>query len=392
MKLLLIFIFAVTSSFIQAKEFNIYIDADYSIFKDSSQMIQKGIEASIRLNQKDFKDISFNIIALNHKGNTRRSYNNYKKYLSDKNALFVFSGLHSPPLIANKDFINSNKALTFVPWAAGSPITRSNTDENWIFRLSIDDSKAGAYLTQKSISDGCKSIALIAEDTSWGNSNHKNIKSYLKNKNSKVELERIKYPWKISSSAAASLANELKELKAQCAIFVGNGADFKEIYQAIKNAQIRIPVISHWGITGVNNLSTAKLVSGNDNFRVLQTKFSFIDDNLNSFQKSVLKFLINEKIFAKKTDINPMSGFIHAFDLTQIILNHLKLIDLDQSKELIQKQLKDSLESKTISSQGLIKQYKKPFSKYSKKNKDAHEALGAADFKLRKYLGDGHLK
>ena len=41
--------------------------------------------------------------------------------------------------------------------------------------------------------------------------------------------------------------------------------------------------------------------------------------------------------------------------------------------------------------EGLIKNYKKPFSKYKKSNPNAHEALNDKDYDLRKISKEGYL-
>ncbi len=51
----------------------------------------------------------------------------------------------------------------------------------------------------------------------------------------------------------------------------------------------------------------------------------------------------------------------------------------------------NKLESSELKTTGLIKIYSKPFSKYTKENLKAHEALGVKDYIMRKYNDDGSL-
>jgi len=52
------------------------------------------------------------------------------------------------PYIKNRGLINKNNIPLLVPWAAGGPITRYPQSDNWVFRLSIDDSKAGIRISE----------------------------------------------------------------------------------------------------------------------------------------------------------------------------------------------------------------------------------------------------
>ncbi len=163
------------------KVIHIYQDADLSTHNQSSKAIQLGIESAFA--EIDNKINGYNVAFkyLDHRGNVVRSKRNYKKFLDDSNALVIYSGLHSPPLIKNRTFINENKALTLVPWAAGGPITRYPSKENWIFRLSVDDTQAGQVIVDHAMNaQKCQRPHLLLEDTPWGSSNLKSMSKALK--------------------------------------------------------------------------------------------------------------------------------------------------------------------------------------------------------------------
>ena len=80
-----------------------------------------------------------------------------KEFIKDEKALFVLGGLHSPPYIKNRSFINENKIPLLLPWSAGGPITRYPNGDNWVFRLSIDDTKAGIRISEFALKNfSCK--------------------------------------------------------------------------------------------------------------------------------------------------------------------------------------------------------------------------------------------
>ena len=150
----LLFSFIFTQNVKAQQKYTIYLDADFSSVQTSSLSIKQGIVTALAEVDNQLQGFEFELILKDHRANSLRSKRNLEAFLADEQALMVFSGLHSPPLLVNKTFINENKILLLDPWAAGGPITRSETKENWIFRLSIDDSNAGRFISKKALEQG----------------------------------------------------------------------------------------------------------------------------------------------------------------------------------------------------------------------------------------------
>jgi len=138
----------------ESSVFNIYLSADQSGAKASGKSIEQGIRTALAEVNNKIGNINVKLIIQNHRGSTPRAKKHLSQYLKDPDALVLFSGLHSPPLLANREFINKSGILVLDPWAAAGPITRYPSSENWIFRLSIDDSKAGYTITKFALSEG----------------------------------------------------------------------------------------------------------------------------------------------------------------------------------------------------------------------------------------------
>ncbi len=125
---------------------NIYLDADRSGAKASGLSIEQGIRTALSEVNNTIGGKKVNLVIRDHHGNAARSLMHLQEFIQDKNALVVFSGLHSTPLLENLNLINNNQILLLDPWAAAGPITRGKSKENWVFRLSIDDTKAGSVI------------------------------------------------------------------------------------------------------------------------------------------------------------------------------------------------------------------------------------------------------
>ena len=375
---------------VKAEELNIYIDADFSAYIQSSKSIEMGILSAIDGQRPLLGNTKINVKRLNHKGNSLRSLKNIKTFLADPKRLAIFSGLHSPPLLANKDFINNQKALFMIPWAAAAPITRPATGKNWIFRLSVDDSKAGSFLVNAMIKAKYSKPFLLLEKTGWGNNNSKNINKSLKIKDLKAIGQEF-FNWSPTDSNVRIKIRKIQKSKADCILFVGNAREGQIFAKTMNEMGVTIPVISHWGITGGGFFeNVGKEILAKQHWCFIQTKFSFHSSSLNNYQLSVLESA--KKLFpndVKGKHIKSPTGFIHAHDLTVLLIkawlktNKKIPVDFDT--------LHKNLENLDDEIKGLTKNYKKPFSQYSPQNIDAHEALGFDDLKLGVFDEDGNV-
>ena len=372
-----------------SKEYNLYLDADFSIHKESAIAISNGIKSALSYHEKLLGEYKINLIELNHRGNTRRSLQNFKKVMEDPKAIGIFGGLHSPPLIVNKDFINKNKILTFVPWAAGGPITRSGKNENWIFRLSIDDTQAGGFIVKDAVKNKCSKPYLVLENTPWGKSNEKNMKTALKKYNLKPSVVQF-FGWGVSESASLEIASRIKNSFSECIFFVGNGNDAKKIFSALGKVKNNLPVYSHWGITSGNSKDMAGLIHANNlKVKVIQTKFSFLNETKNDFQRSVEKHILNMFQFKSSQQISPMSGWVHGFDLATLLINAIHGEKLTLNPKSNMQLIKNKLEKMNKNINGLVKDYNMPF---SNKTPNGHEALSSMDYIMRSFDQNGNLK
>ena len=156
--------------------YRLYLNADQSNNAASGQAIELGIRTAFEQVGWKLGGYPVELIIKDHHGSSPRSRFHLEQFLTDPQALLVYGGLHSPPLINDRDFINKEEILTLVPWAAASPITRPSTTENWIYRLSLDDSKASKVIIDHAVKvTGCHTPVLLLEETSWGIANKKNM-------------------------------------------------------------------------------------------------------------------------------------------------------------------------------------------------------------------------
>jgi len=374
------------SSLSFSEDYHIYLDADQTQGRGlaSTISIQRGIEVALAENDYKLNGFSVKLVLKDHRGSSPRSKKNIKDFIDDPKALSIFGGMHSPPILANKDFINENSILYFVPWAAAGPITRSNQKENFIFRLSIDDSKAGAFISNYSMKEGFKRPYLLLEDTGWGKSNQKTMNQSLSDLNIKP-TGLSWFNWGIGEAHAKLLIRDIIESKADVIFLVCNAPEGETLLKALHDLSPATPIAirSHWGITGgdfYNELGSDVL--SNLNLKFIQTNFSFLNHQITPFQNNVfLNLKKMDKAIQEPSQLKAPSGFIHAYDLMSLFIQAANKTDLTGNAKIDSLKIKSSL-YQLKKSKGLLKEYSRPFSPNDDKNIDGHEALTSKDYTM----------
>ena len=373
------------------KIIRIYQDADLSNHRKSSESIQKGIELAFSEIGNSISGYSVEFKYLNHRGNVVRSKMNYEKFINDPKALAIFSGIHSPPLIKNRDFINKSKALTLVPWAAGAPISRYPSSENWIFRLSLDDARAAPVLVDFAMKNKkCKSPHLLLENTPWGDSNLTGISNSLI-KYGIVNATATRFGWNMGEQSSRMILREILENGHDCILLVANSVEGAIIIQSLLDidAEDKLKIISHWGITGGNFHEIINATKRtNIDLSFIQSCFAFTNSVQSDFAKDVfsrLKKKYRSEINIPE-DLHSAVGFIHAYDLTRVLIAAIKQTGLTGDIKIDRNAIRLALENLQSEVQGLVKTYKKPFAQFDAKNNvNAHEALNSNDFCMARF-------
>lgn len=384
---------AAPSALHAAEPLRIYLDADRSSAQESTTAIERGIKTALAEVHNTLLGRPVELTVLDHRGNAMRSLANLKAAAADPNMLAVYCGQHSPPVLTNLSFINDSGILLLNPWAAAGPITRPKSGPNWVFRLSVDDTKAGKVIINRAIAQrGFTRPALLLEKTGWGFSNEKIMVNALAAHGASPAVTKL-FNWGISVPAAKIMLRDVVTAGADVIIFVGNAPEGIVFCQAMLELSpaLRRPIISHWGITGGDfpHVITPALRAQLD-IEFLQTRFSFLNIRDNALARQV--FAKATALFADVAtpeDITAPTGFVHAYDLTRLLIEATKQVKLagktPENIAAIRQQTKHALEHLHAPVQGLIKTYTHPFTPYSPDAPDAHEALGAQDLTFGQY-------
>lgn len=375
----------------------IYIDADYSISVEAAHSIELGIKAALSSAGNSLGGLAVEVIAKDHRGNVKRAKRTLDEYLASDNALAVFGGLHSPPYLAHREFINTNSILTLLPWSAAGPITRSTPGhQNWIFRLSVDDTKSGDFFVEQTVDHGeCRKLALLLLETGWGRANSTTLKGAL-NARSMAPVLLEFFPTTLGPASAKSLADKVSAAGADCAIMLSNWHDGAILANAIHDLAPGVRLFSHWGIMGgrfANEVSPD--VRNALELSVLQTC---------GLQKEAENSIVLKNALARAhsapsrlSEVPAPAGFVHGYDLTLLLIAAAQQAEKDSNwKDASigdrRRLIHAALENLNTSVDGILRRYEQPFSPFSPDRPDAHEALGKNDLCIARFHKDGHLE
>lgn len=391
----LLFLMSLCGQTAAAETLEIHIDADYSISKDAAQSIERGIRAALSEVDGRIAGYQIEIVAKDHRGNVKRSRRTMENFLKNDRALAMFGGLHSPPYLTHQGFINQNSILTLLPWSAAGAITRPvSGEDNWIFRLSVDDLKTAPFLVDEALQRGaCRSVGLILVDTGWGRGNFISLSAAFGARGSAPVFSQF-FSSTISHSNARILAEDFALSGADCAVILANWNNGAEVVLALHDRSPDVRVFSHWGIMGGEfSERVPHDIRNKLEIRVLQTCGLRMEADGSEILSAALR--ATEENFDTLSDVPASTGFVHGYDLTRVFIASVNQASSTEewTGDIASKRsaVRRALEGLNVEVEGILKTYAPPFQPYTAENLDAHEALGLADLCMAIFNADGDL-
>lgn len=347
----------------------------------SAEAIERGILIAINeINQKGgvLNGRPLELLKLANHSVPARSKANIEEFAANPEVAAVFCGRFSPTVLDSLPTIHQLQIPMLDPWAAANGIIDNGYQPNYVFRLSLRDSWAMQVMLSYAGQKQVHNLGLLLLNTSWGRSNQKAAEDFVHQHPEYHIVSTHWYNWSDESLLEKYLA--LLQSGAEAVIFVGNPSDVIKLIQAEVglSKEQRLPIISHWGITGGDLTNMAGSMLQEIDLSVVQT-YSFMGKKNPAAQR----VLLAAKRLFDVSDVRQLEspvGIAHAYDLTHILAQAINLAgNLDRVK------IRDALE-KVQNYHGLIKTYKKPFSQ------DRHDALSLSDVFMAKYASDGAIE
>lgn len=301
-----------------------------------------------------------------------RGVKNIREFAEMKDLVAVVGGKFSPVQIAEVDILHEKEMILLDVWAAADEITENGKSPNYCFRISLMDSWATELMLNTARQYGYKRVGVLLPVTGWGRSNESAILRYLAQNQDMKVTDTQWYHW--GDKSLLEPYQHILDSGAQALILVANEAEGSILVREMAElpAQKRLPILSHWGISGgaFTNLTGAAIEQVD--LSLVQT-YSFFDN----YRPDVLKrfYRTAEKLFniSRPEDIPSPVGVAHAYDAV-----HLLVRAIERAGSTDRRAIRAALEG-PLEYDGLLRHYEHPF---SAKN---HNALSPSDLFMGRF-------
>jgi branched-chain amino acid transport system substrate-binding protein len=285
----------------------------------------------------------------------------------------LFGGIDTPVSLAIVPLVNKEKVPFIAVWAAGTGITQNGAKPNYVFRVSAVDTLVDIKLLKyASERFGAKKVGLMLINNPWGESNQKGLVEADK-ADPGVEIVGVG-KFESNDVDMVSQLTRLREAGAEAIILVTNTPPGAQVMKSRERMGWKVPVVSHWGISGGRFPELAGPTAGEVHF--VQT-YSFFGKQ-NATGERVLAALKKKYPEIKSPeDIFAPVGTANAYDAM-----HLLARAIEQAGKTDGDSIRVAFETLKASYEGLIKTYSQPFTEAN------HDALGPSDYIMVRYEGD----
>lgn len=298
-----------------------------------------------------------------------------REFARKADTIAVFGGKFSPVMLDMAPVANELEIPLLDPWAAADGIVDNGFDPNYVFRLALKDSWALSAMIDHARRQGKTRLGMLVPNTGWGRSSLAAARAHLE-KHPETRLVEISwYNW--GNDLLFDRYGALVAADAEAVLMVANELEGAEFLKSVAQHPVsaRMPLISHWGISGGDFVGMAGDLLNKVDLTVVQT-FTFAG-RTDAKAREVLS--VAERLFGLQdaAAIPSPVGFAHAYDLTHILARAIEI-----AGEADRRAVRGALE-KVRNHAGLVRHYEQPFSE------ESHEALRAEDVFIGRFQEDG---
>jgi branched-chain amino acid transport system substrate-binding protein len=289
----------------------------------------------------------------------------------------VFGAKFSPVVLEWGPVAQQLGLPIFATWSSADGITDHGIKPSYSFRLSLKDAWAApTFMRFASQERNAHRIGVLLPNTGWGRSNQAAISKAAGRFGVTIVGERW-YNW--GDKSLVELYQDLRASGAEAIVLVANEVEGAILVKEVAALPVnqRLPILSHWGVTGGNFIQLTGDALGKVDFSVIQI-YSFIGAKKPAAQR-VLAALKNRYGIADIKSLQSSVGVAHAYDLT-----HLLARAIDKAGSTDRRKIRDALE-KLGPYDGLVRRYARPFTP------DRHDALSQDQAFMARYAADGTL-
>lgn len=307
-----------------------------------------------------------------------RGVKNVEQFASMTDCVGFLCGKFSPVTMDLLPVVHRERLILLNPWSAADAIIDNGYQPNYAFRVGLRDSWAMATLIDAAYRRGFHRLGFVFPTSGWGRSCQAASEKYMFHaKNSKLFATEWHY-WGERSSISPVYA-KLLNAGVDAVILVANEPEGSKFVRSIasRSSVERLPVFSHWGITGGDFPALCGSALHDVDLSVVQT-FSFARQTHPEAQALIARALEAFKV-DDALKIPSVVGFAHAYDLVRMIA---LAVDIAGTTE--RAAVRDAL-LRIENYPGVVKFYSPPFSP------ERHEALEPSELFLARFDAESRL-
>ncbi|UOD50281.1 ABC transporter substrate-binding protein [Orrella daihaiensis] len=288
----------------------------------------------------------------NH-GISARARDNFKSLAVMPDLVAIYGGKFSPTIMETMPLANELKVVSVSLWGSANPITDDPLKNPYVYRLSLKDSWAiPAMMRQALDAHSATRLCALFPNTAWGRSGANALDLNLAQTAQQLVHSKW-YQWG-QTDFAADLQNCI-DAGGQAVIMVANEGEGAAIINSMATLpdKERLPIVSHWGVTGGLLHQLIKPSAGLVDVDIIQT-FSFVDNPRPTAQALAREVMQRTGVLNVALISSPV-GVAQAYDMT-----HLLALGVEQAGSTDRAAVQAALQTLPPFA-GAIRDYDRPF-------------------------------
>ena len=346
----------------------------------SAQAVQQGLEIAIaEINQAGgvLGGRPLELVIRDNRSLPARGVDNLRELAAIPDLVAVFGGKFSPVYMESLPTAHQLGILLMDPWGAADGITEHDYRPSYSFRLSLKDSWAAPVMLRHALErQQARKLGVFLPNTAWGRSNQAAI-SRAAAANGQTLVGEKWYNW--GDKSFIDDYQELRTAGAQAIFLVANEAEGSTLVREVADLPPaeRLPIISHWGVTGGKFAELAGPSLDKLDFAVVQT-YSFVGRDDPAARRVLTALRERYGIIGAEAVKSPV-GVAHAYDLM-----HLLAQAIDWAGSTDRAAVRTALEN-LGPYDGLVRHYDRPFTP------ERHDALSPAEVFIARVTADDRI-
>jgi len=363
-----------------AKPVLIGIDGEFGLVNSTSaQAVELGARMALAEINRDGGVLGgrpMELVTRDHRSIAARGIRNIREFAAMPELVAVLGGRFSPVIIEQLPLLKELHLPFMAVWSSADMIVDNGSKPNYVFRLSLRDGLAMPFMLDSAQRRGMHQLGLLLTNTSWGRSNLLAAERHVARSKRLRVTDVAWYNWQEPSLVERYL--KLLDGGAQAVVLVANDDEAAVLVREVAALprERRVPLISHWGVTGGRFFESAGPALAEVDFSVIQT-FSFFQaapEPLARFMRTAAQFKIG-----RIEDIVSPVGVAHAYDAV-----HLLALAVQTARSTQRSAVRSALE-RLPAHTGLVRHYAPAFTS------ERHEALDSRQLLMARYRRDGVL-